>query len=204
MKTNITRLFFVVASLFLFSFVNKTIGVQIGINEPLPLSEEKVKDVNGAEITMNSVKTSKGILVVFSCNKCPYVKLGEARMKAVFEECKKQGIGCIIINSNESERSEGDSYPEMVKYATSQNYCHPYVLDMNSKLADAFGATKTPEFFLFSSTGLIYKGGIDDNLKEVQLVKENYLKDAIQALINNEKPKIQETKAFGCTIKRVE
>jgi hypothetical protein len=77
-------------------------------------------------------------------------------------------------------------------------------VDVNSKLADAFGATRTPQVFLFNSKGLVYKGAIDDNVKDPTLVKTHYLKDAIDALGKNETPKLQETKSIGCTIKRVE
>ena len=89
-------------------------------------------------------------------------------------------------------------------FAQNQKYSCNYVLDLNSKLADAFGATRTPQCFLFNSTGLIYKGAIDDNVKDASMAKANYLKDAIDALSKNESPKVQETKSIGCTIKRVE
>ena len=92
----------------------------------------------------------------------------------------------------------------MVKYAAAQKLTCPYVVDTNSKLADAFGAAKTPQCFLFNNKGLIYKGSIDDNVKDPAAVKEHYLKDAINALAKNEIPKMQETKSIGCTIKRVE
>jgi thioredoxin-related protein len=204
MKSFFSVLIITVFSVFSFSFIKESSLLDVGLNAPLPMADEKMKDVSGKEVTLNSAKSGKGILVIFSCNNCPYVKMSEVRMKSVFEECKKHGIGCIIINSNESERGESDSYPEMVKYAASQGYTFPYVMDINSKLADAFGATKTPEYFLFNSSGLIYKGALDDNIKEPEMVKDGYLVNAITALINNEKPKIQETKSVGCSIKRIE
>jgi hypothetical protein len=116
----------------------------------------------------------------------------------------KLGIGCIIINSNEAQRAEEDSFDQMVKYATTQKYACSYVVDANSKLADAFGATRTPQCFLFNAKGLLYKGAIDDNVKDATQAKAHYLKDAIEALAKNETPKMQETKSIGCTIKRVE
>jgi hypothetical protein len=204
MNTRIAVLFFITVSVFSLSFIHTNAFLDIGLNAPLPLPDEKMKDVSGKEVSLNTSKSAKGLLVIFSCNTCPYVKLSESRMKAIFQECKSNNIGCIVINSNESERSESDSYPEMVKYATAQNFIFPYVVDLNSKLANAFGATKTPECFLFNSSGLIYKGAIDDNIKEAELAKEHYLHDAITALLNNEKPKFQETKSIGCSIKRVE
>lgn len=199
-------IFFVllVACGFLLSFINTSAGPELGLNAPLPMADEKMKDVSGKEVSLNSAKTTKGLLVIFSCNTCPYVKLSESRIKELSDRCLKQGIGCIIINSNEDQRKEDDSFDEMVKYASAQKYTCPYVVDVNSKIADAFGATRTPQCFLFNSKGLIYKGAIDDNVKDVALVKAHYLKDAIDALIKNETPKMQETKSIGCTIKRLE
>ena len=189
---------------FLLSFINKTSGNELGLNSPLPLAGEKMKDVSGKEVSLNSSKTDKGLLVIFSCNTCPYVKLSESRIKELSDNCMKQGIGCIIVNSNEAQRNEEDSFDEMVKYAKSQKLACYYVVDTNSKLADTFGATRTPQCFLFNNKGLIYKGAIDDNVKDPSLVKTHYLQDAIDALAKNEIPKLQETKSIGCTIKRIE
>lgn len=189
---------------FLLSFINNSVSPEIGINAPIPLADEKMKDVSGKEVSLNSVKTTKGLLVIFSCNTCPYVKLSETRIKEITDECSKLGIGSILINSNEDQRADEDSFDAMVKHANEKKYTCPYVVDVNSKLADAFGATRTPQCFLFNSTGLVYKGAIDDNVKDVALVKDHYLKNAIASLAKNETPKMQETKSIGCTIKRVE
>ena len=187
----------------LLSFINKT-STEIGLNAPIPMADEKMKDISGKDVSLNSAKTAKGLLVIFSCNTCPYVKLSETRIKEISDNCLKIGIGCIIINSNEGQRTEEDSFDAMVKYAAAQKFSCFYAIDVNSKLADAFGATRTPQCFLFNSKGLIYKGAIDDNVKDQSLVKTHYLKEAIDALAKNETPKLQETKSIGCTIKRVE
>jgi thioredoxin-related protein len=199
-------IFFVllVACGFLLSFINTTASAELGLNAPIPMADEKMKDVSGKEVSLNTAKTSKGLLVIFSCNTCPYVKLSEGRIKELSDDCAKQGIGCIIINSNEAQRTEEDSFDAMVKYAAAQKLTCAYAVDVNSKLADAFGAAKTPQCFLFNSKGLIYKGAIDDNPKDPAAAKVHYLKDAINALVKNETPKMQETKSIGCTIKRVE
>lgn len=204
MKKGAFFIILLIACGFLLSFINTTNGNELGLNAPVPMAEEKMKDVSGKEVTLNASKTAKGLLVIFSCNTCPYVKLSEGRIKELSDLCIRQGIGCIIINSNEAQRSEEDSYDAMVKYAAAQKLNCAYVVDANSKIADAFGATRTPQCFLFNSKGLIYKGSIDDNVKDPAAVKENYLKDAIEALLKNTVPAKQETKSIGCTIKRVE
>lgn len=192
-----------VASLTTISFVNSP-PEELAINAAIPQAEYKMKDVNGKTITLNDVKTSKGLLVIFSCNTCPYVKLSETRIKEYSDFCLANGIGCALINSNEAQRTEDDSFEEMVKYFAAQNLKCTYAVDEKSQLANAFGATRTPQCFLFNSKGLIYKGAIDDNVKDPAAVKTPYLKDALNYLVKNETPKTQETKSIGCTIKRVE
>ncbi len=204
MKKGFVFFVLLVACGFLLSFINTTAGTELSLNAALPLADEKMKDVSGKEVSLNTAKTSKGLLVIFSCNTCPYVKLSESRIKEISDDCLKQGIGCIIINSNEGQRTEEDSFDAMVKYASSKKLDCSYAVDANSKIADAFGATRTPQVFLFNNKGLIYKGAIDDNVKDPALAKAHYLKDAIDALGKNENPKLQETKSIGCTIKRVE
>jgi hypothetical protein len=177
---------------------------ELALNAAMPEAAYKMKDVSGKEVSLNDAKTAKGLLVIFSCNTCPYVKLSETRIKEYSELCAANGIGCIIVNSNEAQRSEEDSFDAMSKYYAAQNLKCYYTVDANSKLANAFGATRTPQCFLFNAKGLVYKGAIDDNVKDPSAVKETYLKDALNAVTKNTVPAKQETKSIGCTIKRVE
>ena len=177
---------------------------ELALNAPLPETGYKMKDVSGKEISLGEAKTEKGLLVIFSCNTCPYVKLSASRIKEYSDFCLANGIGCVIVNSNEAQRGEEDSFDKMVAYYGEQKLKCYYTVDANSKLANAFGAMRTPQCFLFNSKGLIYKGAIDDNVKDPGAVKEPFLKDALSALLKNTTPAKQETKSVGCTIKRVE
>ncbi len=192
-----------IAALFM-SFIYSVQGDELALNAAVPMPEYKMKDVSGKELSLDEVKTDKGLLVIFSCNTCPYVKLSEKRIKDFTDFCLKNNIGCIIVNSNEAQRGEEDSFEAMVKYYEAQKLKCPYTVDTKSKLADAFGATRTPQCFLFNAKGLIYKGAIDDNVKDAAAAKSFYLKDALNALVKGETPKVQETKSIGCTIKRLE
>lgn len=186
------------------SFIYFNMGSELALNAALPMADHKMKDVSGKTVSMGESKTSKGLLVIFSCNTCPYVKLSEKRIKEYSDYCLSNGIGCIIINSNEAQRAEEDSFDEMVKYYSAQSLKCAYVVDEKSQVADAFGATRTPQCFLFNAKGLVYKGAIDDNVKDAAAVKTPYLKDALASVAKSETPKTQETKSIGCTIKRVE
>ena len=189
----------------LLSFINShgTFN-ELPLNSPIPLADYKMKDVSGKNLSLNDVKTSKGLLVIFSCNTCPYVKLSATRIKEYSDFCLANGIGCILVNSNEAQRNEEDSFDEMVKYHKAQEFKCTYTVDEKSQLANAFGAGRTPQCFLFNNKALVYKGAIDDNVKDPAAVKEHYLKNALEALLKNEIPKTQETKSIGCTIKRAE
>jgi len=189
----------------IYSFTVKKVNFdEIAIAATLPQADLKMKDVSGKQISLNDAKTAKGLLVIFSCNTCPYVKLSETRIKEYSEFCATNGIGCIIINSNEAQRTEDDSFDEMVKYYNAQSLKCYYTVDAKSTLANAFGATRTPQCFLFSAKGLAYKGAIDDNVKDAAAAKALYLKDALNAVVKGVNPATQETKSIGCTIKRVE
>ncbi len=188
----------------LFSFIKPGAGAELALNAALPAADVKMKDVSGKTVSLAESKTAKGLLVIFSCNTCPYVKLSEKRIKEYSDWCLSNGIGCIIVNSNEAQRGEADSFDEMSKYYTSQGLKCAYVVDEKSAVADAFGATRTPQCFLFNGKGLVYKGAIDDNVKDAASVKDPYLKNALASVAKGETPKMQETKSIGCTIKRVE
>jgi hypothetical protein len=178
--------------------------VELEIGKSIPKADLKVMDVSGSEITLQDAKGENGLLVIFSCNTCPYVKLSESRIKEAAKLAKENKIGFILLNSNEAQRSDEDSFEAMKKYAASQGYDFYYALDKSSIIADAFGATRTPQCFLFNKKGLAYRGAIDDNIKDATGAQEHYLKDAILAVSKGEVVKINSTKSVGCSIKRVE
>lgn len=189
----------------LFSFIMLPPGEPLAINSAIPMPDYKMKDISGHMVTLNEIKKEKGLLVIFSCNTCPYVKLSASRIKEYSDYCLAHNIGCALVNSNEAQRNEDDSFDEMVRYYNAQNLKACYTVDEKSQLADAFGARNTPQCFLFNAKGLlVYKGAIDDNVKDPAAAKEHYLKDAIDAVIKGQAPAKQETKAIGCTIKRME
>ena len=173
------------------------------IGSKMPASEVIMKDVNGKEVSVKGARKDNGLLVMFSCNTCPYVVKSQERTKEMLAFAQKNKIGVIIINSNEAQREEADSYDAMRNYAKEQRYNTPYVVDENSKVADLFGATRTPEVFLFNPKGeLMYHGAMEDNPSSPKESKEFYLKNAMYKMVSGEKPDPSETKSIGCSIKR--
>lgn len=176
----------------------------IEIGAEIPMANKAMKSVDGKTVTLEKAKTNEGLLVMFSCNTCPYVIKSEARTKEMMAYATEKKIGMVIINSNEAKRNDEDSDKEMAKYAKKMGYKVPYVIDEKSSVADAFGATRTPEVFLFDGNGkLMYKGAMEDNPSNPSESKNMFLKDAIDKITMGQVPDPNSTKSIGCTIKRM-
>lgn len=170
-----------------------------------PLTDVELKAVSGETITLGNVRGPNGLLVIFSCNTCPWVKKWEDRYNPISNMAEQRGIGMVALNPNEAYRGNGDSFEDMVKRAKEEHYSFFYAVDKNHKLADAFGASRTPEVFLFDKDmKLVYHGAIDDNAQSVENVENAYLKQAISNLANKKDISPANTKSLGCSIKRVD
>lgn len=175
----------------------------IDIGAKLPKADVKMKDISGKEVSMNDAKKANGLLVMFSCNTCPYVVRNQDRTRAICQFAQKNNVGVILINSNEAARTGGDSYEAMQTYARQQSYNWLYVVDKDNQVADAFNADRTPECYLFDKSGtLVYKGAIDDNPGNAGGVKDKYLHTAIQAMVTGKPVPNPSTASVGCGIKR--
>jgi thioredoxin-related protein len=174
------------------------------LGSPIPSPEVKMKDISGKTVSLKDAKTDKGLLVMFSCNTCPYVIKNQGRTKEVCEYAAENGIGIAIINSNEANRNGADSYDAMKEYAKKQSYNWLYLVDEKSAIADAFGANRTPECFLFDSNGkLVYHGAIDDNPSDASSVSRKHLTEAIDEMKVGKEISVKQSKSVGCSIKRL-
>jgi len=175
----------------------------IPIGTALPAESVQLKDISGEEITLKEVKKEKGLLVMFTCNTCPYVIKNQQRTKDICNYAKTKGLGVVLVNSNAGARDGGDSFEAMKEYAKAQGYQCNYVMDNGTTLADAFGAARTPEVYVFDATNkLVYKGAIDDNPGDASAVKKQHLKSAIDAVLTGQDVSVKESKSVGCSIKR--
>ena len=183
------------------SFAQKNSQLELG--SIIPLSKELMINVNNEKMSLNNNFNENGLLVVFSCNTCPFVVMWEDRYRQLEKMCHLNNVGMVYLNSNEAKRNGDDSKEAMKNYAKSMGYTIPNLIDKNSTIANAFGAKTTPHIYLFDKNKkLVYKGAIDDNFKDISQVKETYLLDAIQQMVTGEDIKIKETNAKGCSIKR--
>jgi peroxiredoxin len=174
----------------------------LALGAAIPMADQKMKNVDGKEIAVADVRGSKGTLVVFTCNACPYARAWEDRIVALGNEYKSKGIGVIAVNANDPGKVADDGYDQMKTRAKDKSFAFPYVVDATSGLARAYGATRTPEAFLFDAQGkLVYHGTIDDNAQDPEKVSARYLSDALAAVSSGKDVAVKETKAMGCGIK---
>ncbi|WP_440998836.1 thioredoxin family protein [Fodinibius sp. SL11] len=201
---NLLYVFIILSAVGLLAFLpvenHNTDRLEIGAKAPL--ADVEVTDISGEKLTLAEVAGKNGLLVNFSCNTCPWVEAWEDRYNPIVNMAEENGIGVIMLNPNAAIRDKGESMEDMQARAKSSNYNFYYALDEQAKLAEAFGATRTPDIFLFNSDmELVYTGAIDDNAKSAKNVEQPYLKNAIQNLVAGKEINPKTTKALGCTIK---
>ena len=175
---------------------------ELDLGSILPLGDIKMADISGQDISLNDAKGENGLLVIFSCNTCPWVIAWEDRYVELADTYKDKGVGIVAINSNETQFENVDSMEEMQAHAKEQGYNFYYTMDNGSKLASEFGATRTPHIYLFDKKDkLVYRGAIDDNARKPDKVENTYLADAIDNMLAGSAIDPATTKALGCAIK---
>lgn len=189
---------------------NPLFGQELAIGELAPMATAPMMATDGQQHTLTTLAKDNGLLVIFSCNTCPFVvgngtktEGWEGRYNGLAQMAEELGIGMVLVNSNEAKREGDDSLPEMKKHAMEAGYTVPYLVDEGSKLANACGARTTPHVYLFNNKfELAYRGSIDDNVNRAEEVTERYLEMAMNRMAEGKKIKTAETKAVGCSIKR--
>ncbi len=198
-----TKILFSGIAIAAFATLAFTIGEPLTIGSTMPKADLKMKNTANKSVSMKDVKKDNGVLVMFSCNTCPYVVKNQQRTLAISEFADKNKVGVIILNSNEAYRGNEDSFGAMQSYAKEQGYKWNYVVDQNHEVADAFGANRTPECFLFDKNlKLVYHGAIDDSPSDVTAIKRIHLQEAITELVAGKDVTVKESRSVGCSIKR--
>lgn len=198
----VTGLIVTVAALFVSANDTVPDGYEVGDYA----ADFKLKNVDGAMVSLADYKDAKGFIVVFTCNTCPYAKLYEQRIIELDNKYKSKGFPVIAINPNDVTQQPGDSMEEMKQRATSKAYPFPYLRDDTQETTRMYGATKTPHLFVLNKENseklrVEYIGAIDDSPREEKDVKERYVESAVDALLAGQKPQITTKRAIGCTIK---
>jgi peroxiredoxin len=171
----------------------------LAINDPLPHFALPATD----GLTVDSKLIRDPVLVVvFTCNHCPYAQAVEQRLIDLANHFDEEGVQFILINSNDATEYPEDSFAHMKARHDEMHYPFPYCFDESQSVAKSFGALCTPHCFVFDQARrLKYKGRVDDNWKEPDAVTEHNLRDAIDAVVRGEEPPVHEANAMGCSIK---
>lgn len=178
--------------------------------QPITVGSEapyfSLKNVDGSTVSLSDYANEKGVMVIFSCNPCPYVIAYEDRMIDLHNEFAPQGYPVVFINPNDPIAQPADSFEKMKEKSAAKNYPFPYLVDEGQKIYPAYGATRTPEVFLLKNEGngkfvVMYTGTIDDNYKNASDVEQQYAANAVRALIAGSNPDPATTVAIGCGIK---
>lgn len=164
-----------------------------------------LKNIDDKMISLADFPDAKGFIMTFTCNHCPYSVAYEDRLVALDKKYKSLGYPVIAINPNNPESYPEDSFDNMKIRAKEKGFTFPYLFDDGQKIFPQYGATKTPHMYILQKTAdgirVEYIGAIDDNTNDADAVTKRYIEDAVDALLNGEKPKVAETKAIGCSIK---
>lgn len=200
------KLYFPLFIFILFSFKGEK---EFAIGDIAPLSEVKMKNIDGKELSLKTALGKKGVLVVFSCNTCPFVVGNETfagwekQYNEIYDLAQKLDINMILVNSNEAKREGDDSFEKMKEHAEDLKYKMPYLVDENSQLANEFGAKTTPHAYLLDANlKLVYKGSIDNSWDTKKTETFSYVKNAVQELNENITITTPTSEPRGCSIKR--
>ena len=163
-----------------------------------------LKCVSGEFVGMSTYPEAKGMIVVFTCNHCPFAKLYPERMNELHRKYAAKGIPLLAISSTDTVLFEEDGFAEMQKVAQQQGFVFPYLFDAEQTVVQDFGAQKTPHAFVLSRSEegwkIVYSGSIDDNGADPSAVKHKYVEDAVRAVLKHKKVKVAHTSSIGCFI----
>jgi len=164
---------------------------------------EGLKATDGKTYSLSSFEKNPVLVVIFSCNHCPYVVAYEDRMVSIQNDYAGKGVQLIAINSNDEKSYPEDSFPNMVKRAKDKHFSFVYARDADQSVVDAYGGVCTPHVFAFDNgRKLAYRGRIDDS-KDRSKVSTNDLRNAIDDLLSGKKVRVPDTRPFGCSIKLI-
>ncbi len=157
-----------------------------------------LKGIDGKYYSLSDFKNSKAIVIIFISTQCPVSNDYNSRMEKLYKDYRDKGIAFIGINSNKEETVD-----EIIEHAKKNNLSFLILKDYENKIADIFKASYTPEVYVLNSNfELLYHGRIDDSRK-IKNVKQEDLKNALEEILAGKEVSVKNTKAFGCTIKRV-
>lgn len=187
--------------LLLLPFIGNAQGLSVG-DKAIGFN---LKNVDGTMVSLRDFSQEEGLILIFSCNHCPYSVAYEDRIIELADKYNADGYPVLMINPNDPSEYEADSFENMIVRAEEKGFNFPYLFDDGQEIYPQYGATKTPHVYLLHKKRkgfyVAYIGAIDNNYKDATAATEKYVENAITALKKGEKPAVNFTKAIGCSIK---
>jgi len=170
------------------------------LGEPAP--DFNLPGVDGSDHALADFADAKILIVVFSCNHCPYVIGSEDRMNALYARYAPKGVAMVAINSNETDGHPSDAFEHMVTRAAEKGFAFPYLRDESQDVALAYGALRTPHYYVFDATRTLrYTGRMDDNPRQPGAESTHELADALDDLLASREVATPATNPLGCNVK---
>ena len=158
--------------------------------------------VDGNTYSLDAFKDARLLVVVFTCNHCPYAIAVEDRLIALQRDYASRGVRICAINPNDAGAYPDDSLPKMIERAASKGFNFPYLRDETQTVARAYDAACTPDIFVFDARRkLVYNGRFDDNWKEPDKVQRRDLRLCLDALLADRALDFEPMPSMGCSIK---
>lgn len=178
-------------------------GIHVGDTAP----DFKLQNIDGNWYTLDDIKDAngnkaKGIILVFTCNTCPYAVMYEDRLIELHNKMAPKGYPVVAIMPNDITVKPGDNMASMKQRAEDKGFPFLYLMDSDQSIYPKYGASKTPEVYLLDmNKKLRYTGAIDDSARDEGAVSVNYVVDAVKAIESGKEPEPTKVKAIGCSIK---
>lgn len=174
-------------------------GMPVGTEAP----RFALPGTDGRTYALEDFADAKALVVVFTCNHCPYAKAAEDRLVALQREYGERGAQLVAINPNDDHRHPEDGFDAMVARAREKGFNFPYLRDESQDVARAYDAACTPDVFVFGpDRKLVYNGRIDDSWQDAAKVTRQDLRDVIEATLAGRAPALPDVvPSMGCSIK---
>ena len=178
-----------------------TSGIEPGDKAPHFKLKNANPSISGEWVSFSESMAENGLIVMFTCNHCPYVVGSESRIEKISLKAQNNALGFVCINSNDPINYTTDSWENMVKRAKS-GMSYAYLVDETQEIAKNYGAERTPEFYLIDSSGIVvYRGRLDDSPRDPSHATTSDLSDAIDELIAGEEISQIRNESIGCSVK---
>ena len=172
--------------------------LQIGDSAP----DFSLPGTDGKTYSLNDFADAKVLIVLFTCNHCPFVVGSQERVDRLYGEYASKGVRMIAINSNETKDHPTDDLEHMKQRAQELDLKYPYVRDDSQEVALAYGALRTPHFYVFDADRkLQYTGRMDDNPRDASKATTSELREALDAILAGRRPDMPLTNPIGCNVK---